>query len=238
MEYCNIRQGSTEMVDAYVARFWKAINKAEMGNLLPAQMQVMDFVAGLRSELAIITNGSNPVDLDEAEEIAKNVESASFINKNVIAAATNPTTAEVKELKAQILELKAKIKEAKYVFREDRKVSQNTGGNQKPPYRGPNRKPVDKRNLECFNCGKKGHFKSECRAKLKDRTDYRNIRFLEFEQPEIDSSSDSETEKINLHHQRVQIPNRKYNAAQDLWWIPANTTFEDLVQIPKYKEQI
>ena len=79
-------------------------------------MQVMDFVAGLRSELAIITNSSNPADLDEAEEIAKNVENASLINKNVIAVATNPATTEVKELKAQILKLKAKIKEAKYIL--------------------------------------------------------------------------------------------------------------------------
>ena len=79
---------------------------------------------------------------------------------------------------------------------------------------------MDKRNLKCFNCEKKGHFKSECRAKLKDqtkdRTDYRNIRFLESEYSDSESSSDSETEEINLHHQRVQIPNRKYNAAQDL----------------------
>ncbi len=149
------------MVDAYVARFRKAISKAEMENLLSAQLQVMDFIAGLRPELAIITNGSNPADLDKAEETAKNVESASLINKNVIAAATN-LTVEVKELKAQILELKAKIKEAKYVPREDRKLLQYNRGNRKPPYRGPNRKPVDKRNLECFNCEKKGHFKSEC----------------------------------------------------------------------------
>ncbi len=158
------------MVDAYAVRFRKAISKAEIGNLLLAQMQVMDFVAGLRPELAIITNGSNPADLDEAEETAKNVESASLINKNVIAAATNPATAEVKELKAQILELKAEIKEAKYVSREDQKLPQNNGGNRKPPYRGSNRKPVDKRNLECFNCERKGYFKSECRAKLKDRS--------------------------------------------------------------------
>ncbi len=115
IEYRNIRQGSTEMVDAYAVRFRKAINKAEMGNLLPAQMQVMDFVAGLRPELAIITNSSNPADLDEAEETAKNVKNISLINKNVIAAVTNPTTAKVKELKAQILELKAEIKEVKYV---------------------------------------------------------------------------------------------------------------------------
>ncbi len=101
MKYQNIRQGSTEMVNAYAARFRKAISKAEMGNLLPAQMQVIDFVAGLWSELAIITNGSNLADLNEAEEIAKNVESASLINKNVIAAATNPAVAKVKELKAQ-----------------------------------------------------------------------------------------------------------------------------------------
>src|SRR6266511_1246029 len=104
-------------------------------------MQVMDFVARLQLELAIITNSSNPADLDEAEKIAKNVESASLINKNVIAAATNPATAEVKELKAQILKLKAEIKEAKYVLRENRKVSQNNGRNRKPPYREPNRKP-------------------------------------------------------------------------------------------------
>src|SRR6266540_7314929 len=105
MEYQNIRQGLTEMVDAYAARFRKAISKAEMGNLLPAQMQVMDFVAGLRLGLAIITNSSNPADLDEVEEIAKNVESASLINKNVKAAATSPETAKIKKLKAQILKL-------------------------------------------------------------------------------------------------------------------------------------
>ncbi len=226
------------MVDAYAARFRKAISKAEMGNLLSAQMQVMDFVAGLWPELAIITNSSNPADLDEAEKTAKNVESASLINKNVIAAATSSATAEVKEFKAQILKLKAEIKEVKYILQEDRKLSQNNGGNRKPPYRGPNRKPVNKRNLECFNCRKKGHFKSECRVKPKDRTDYRNIRFLESEQPEIESSSNSETEEINLHHQRVRIPNQKYNAAQDLWWTSANITFGDLIQISKYREQI
>ena len=61
-----------------------------MGNLLPAQMQVIDFIAGLQPELVIITNSSNSADLDEVEKIAKNIESASLINKNVIAVATNP----------------------------------------------------------------------------------------------------------------------------------------------------
>ena len=226
------------MVDAYAARFRKAISKAEMRNLLSAQMQVIDFIVGLWPELAIITNGSNPADLDEAEETAKNVESASLNNKNVIAAATNPAVAEVKELKAQILKLKAKIKEVKYIPWEDRKISHYNRGNKRPPYRRPNWKPVDKKNLKCFNCEKKSHFKSECQVKPKDRIKYRNIWFLESEQPEEESNSDSETEEINLHHQRVRIPNWKYNAAQDLWWTPANTTFGDLVQIPKYREQI
>jgi len=196
MEYQNICQEPTKMVDAYVVRFRKAISKAEIGNLLPPQIQVMDFVAELRLELAIITNGSNPADLDEAEKIAKNVESVSLINKNVIAIATNPATTEVKKLKAQILKLKAEIKEAKYVSREDCKQSQNNGENRKPSYKGPNRKPVDKRNLECFNYRKKGHFKSEYQAKLKsqtrDQTDYRNIQFLESERSEKnETSSDS-----------------------------------------------
>ncbi len=38
IEYCNICQESTETVDAYAARFRKAISKAEIGNLLPVQM--------------------------------------------------------------------------------------------------------------------------------------------------------------------------------------------------------
>ncbi len=138
IEYRNICQRPIEMVDAYAARFRKAISKVEMVNLLSVQMQVMDFVAGLWPELAIITNGLNLADLDEAEETAKNVESASLINKNVIAAATNPATAEVKELKAQILELKAEIKEAKYIPQEDKKRPQNNGENRKLPYKGPN----------------------------------------------------------------------------------------------------
>ena len=53
------------------------------------------------------------------KKTAKNVESVSLINKNVIMVATSPASAEVKELKAQILELKAEIKEVKYVPRED-----------------------------------------------------------------------------------------------------------------------
>ncbi len=39
----------------------------------------MDFIVGLRPELAIITNSSNPADLDEAEKMAKNVESISLV---------------------------------------------------------------------------------------------------------------------------------------------------------------
>src|SRR6266496_427585 len=119
------------MVDAYAARFRKVISKAEMENLLPAQMQVMDFVVGLRPELAIITNSFNPADLNEMEKTMKNIESVSLINKNVIAATTNLAVAEIKELKAQILKLKAEIKEAKYIPREDRKTPQNNGENKR-----------------------------------------------------------------------------------------------------------
>ena len=48
----------------------------------------MDFVTGLRSELAIITNGSSPINFNEAEKIAKNMKSTSLINKNVLAVTT------------------------------------------------------------------------------------------------------------------------------------------------------
>ncbi len=149
------------------------------------------------------------------KKIAKNVESINLINKNIIIVATNLAVAEVKKLKTQILKLKVKLKELKYVSKKDHKPSQNIERNKKPPYKRPNHKPINKRNLECYKYDKKGHFKSECRSKSRNRIDYRNVQFLETEQTEV-KSSDSEIEEVNLNYQRVQISNQKYNAAQDL----------------------
>ncbi len=73
----------------------KAISKAEMINLLPAQMQVMDFISELRTDLVIIANVSNPTDLNEVKETAKNMKSASLI---IIAVVTNPAVTKVKKL--------------------------------------------------------------------------------------------------------------------------------------------
>ncbi len=187
-------------MDAYAVRFKKVISKATMANLLSAQMQIMDFIAGLQTKLAIITNGSNPTDLDEAKKIAKNVESASLINKNILVATINPVTAEVKELKVQILKLKAKIREVKYISQEDQKQPQNNERNRKPSYKRPNYKPVNKKNLECYKYGKKDHFKSKYRSKSKDRTDYRNIWFLKTDQSEDKISNDSEMKEVNLNY--------------------------------------
>ena len=88
------------MVDAYATWFRKAISKVKIVKILLAQMQVIDFIAGLWINLAIITNGLNLIDLDKVEEMIKNIENVSLINKNVIAATINLAVAEVKELKA------------------------------------------------------------------------------------------------------------------------------------------
>src|SRR6266540_6213374 len=98
-------------MDTYVACFKKVINKAEMVNLLFAQMQVMDFIAGLRSELVIIVNKANLTDHDEAKKTVKNVKNVSFINKNVLIVITILAVTDIKELKAQILKLKVELKE-------------------------------------------------------------------------------------------------------------------------------
>src|SRR6266498_5788232 len=103
-------------MNTYAACFRKVINKVKIMNLLLAQMQIMDFIAGLRFELTMIANGTNPADFDEAEEMAKNMKSDSFINKNVLVVTMIPVVAEIKELKAQILELKIKLKESKYIL--------------------------------------------------------------------------------------------------------------------------
>ncbi len=90
-------------------------------------------------------------------------------------ATANLAVAKVKKLKIQILKLKAELKELKYVSQENYKSSHNTKRNIKSPYKGPNHKPVDKRNLKCYKYGKKGHFKFECKSKSRNQTNYRNV---------------------------------------------------------------
>ncbi len=86
-------------------------------------MQVMDFISKLQIDLTIITNRSNLANLNKLKEIAKNIKSASLINKNVMTVAINPAVVKVKKLKAQILELKVKLRKSKYVSQEDCKSS-------------------------------------------------------------------------------------------------------------------
>ncbi len=78
-------------------------------------MQVMDFIIGLRLELAMITNRASPIDLNEAEEIAKNIKSVSFINKNFLIITVILAVTKIKKLKIQILKLKAELKKSKYI---------------------------------------------------------------------------------------------------------------------------
>ncbi len=82
----------------------------------------MNFIAGLRLELAIITNGFNSTDFVKIEKIAKNMKNASLINKNMLASASNPAIAKIKKLKAQILELKVELMKLKYILKEDQKL--------------------------------------------------------------------------------------------------------------------
>jgi len=86
-------------VNAYAACFRKTISKVKMVNLLSTQMQVIDFVIGLRIELAIITNRLNSANLNKIKEMAKNMKSTSLINKNILAASIILVVIEVKKLK-------------------------------------------------------------------------------------------------------------------------------------------
>jgi len=101
---------------------------------------MIDFMAGLKLDLAVITNELNSINFNKIE----------------------------KKLKVQILKLKVKLRKLKYVIREDCKPSQNTKGNKKSLYKGSNHKSVDKKNMEYYKYKKKNYFKSECRFKPKD----------------------------------------------------------------------
>jgi len=63
-------------------------------------MQVIDFIIGLRLNLAIIMNGSNSIDLDKVKKTVKNMKNTNLINKNIVLAVIILVMIEIKKLKA------------------------------------------------------------------------------------------------------------------------------------------
>src|SRR6266511_3014671 len=85
----------------------------------------------------------------------------------------------------------------------------------------PNSNQNDKGNLRCHGCGQKGHFRKDCLA------EGLNMNHLTEE-------SDEESQ-VNLRRDSNPY---QYDVVNDFRWTPTNTFFEDLVQIPKYRESL
>ena len=78
-------------------------------------------------------------------------------------------------------------------------------------------KPISKASGKCFNCGKRGHFRTECKQKAKalintlvsDQTNKNEIfRLLELDRSDSESSSSSSNQDIHQIYQSSSEPSR------------------------------
>ena len=101
------------MVSQYSARFRKTAEKVELKALLPPHMIIIDYIMGLDARWSPMVNAIGPQILEEVEDIVRNIESATTINR------TNQTN-ETAILIARINQLKERLEKP-----EDRRLSES-----------------------------------------------------------------------------------------------------------------
>ncbi len=107
----------------------------------------------------------------------------------------------------------------------------------------PNSNRNDKGNLRCHGCGQKGHFRKDC---LAEGSNLNHLREEE-KKEEVEMNNNQitlkpilkkpEKEESQVNLRRDSNP-YQYDVVNDFRWTPSNTFFEDLVQIPKYRESL
>src|ERR1043165_1886924 len=256
------------MVSQYSARFRKTAEKVGLKALLPSHMVIMDYIARLDARWSPMVNAVRPQTLEEAEDIARNIESATTINR------TNQTN-ETAILMARINQLEERLEKP-----EDRRPQGSAAQKKWTNSWSESQHQNWRKEQTCYNCGKKGHIRPDCRVKPQQpRNDprrynsnnnqrkpfngtYHNcgkkghkqvecrarINNLEYYSQTDSESEDSEFERDYETNRNIQINRRQvsfnkpsyseYNTGVDFYYQMANVTFGDLAGIPKYNRQI
>lgn len=78
----NVEQGKDEQVPEYVIKFKHLKKKVDPGNRLPDDYVVHLFLSGLRQKIAMYTTIKDSQTLEEAIEIAEQVEAGKYYGKS------------------------------------------------------------------------------------------------------------------------------------------------------------
>jgi hypothetical protein len=112
----------------------------------------MDYIARLDARWSPMVNAVRPQTLEEAEDIARNIESATTINR------TNQTN-ETAILMARINQLEERLEKP-----EDRRPQGSAAQKKWTNSWSESQHQNWRKEQTCYNCGKKGHIRSDCRA--------------------------------------------------------------------------
>ena len=167
-----------ESVEQYAAAIRELLRRVDPDNNYPIHLQVSQFIDGLRPEIRFFVNPTRPATLEEAINTAQlhNANFQQYTQINTVPQYSIPTAPslmtipflpqaqpenEVAKLNKQLEELKIQLKQTNSFRNTNNSNNSNNFNSRKHP-------------IECYNCGKLGHFKKDCWSKRIDNNNRNN----------------------------------------------------------------
>jgi len=150
-------------------------------NTLPEQAKIANFKQGLQTNIKLFVTMSNFTSLEEITEKAKQVEATlkQFIDTKLVMMSTaganmtpTSTTSQQEELLEKVQLMREKLS---FLSQTNNQTTISDSKSQLNP------------NITCYNCGRKGHRKAECRSKAHSNN---NAKYCEFHKSKSHNTAD------------------------------------------------
>src|SRR6185369_2857707 len=181
-------QGPSDTVEKYATKLRELHQRVDPTNTLPEQAKIANFKRGLQTNIKLFVTMSNFTSLEEITEKAKQVEAA--LKQSIDTKVVMMSTAGANTTPTPITFTQEELLEEVQLMREKLSLLSQTNNQATTS----DSKPRSNQNITCYNCGRKGHRKAECRSKARSSN---NAKYCEFYKSKSHNTADCRSKPAN-----------------------------------------